>query len=1268
METPSAFNQQQGLFSSSNVSAAKDPIKNLKKDLLRTSNNSLPTMVIQNHMNKANGLNGLKATFTPLTFQPFDGIQKQQNNYVDQSFYNPFQTNSIWSMPSAAPQTVPAAPTEKRSSGTAIDFSLLQQAQNGSGFIAKLSDSLNSKFAGRSSLTGSQTSDHSERSQPTTPIPSDVDAHMNEANEDEQEVSSDEDDDADTCAPQASSNSLGASTENCAPEFSAQSFFNQQHQINDFPSARDSNIDMHLPVHWDAPQITPQTIPQKQFDEMPPLEQANLKGLNFTIPAERYLGQFVTEAIGSSLFTKRIDPNQVLLIIRDVDLPSYALRVETVNHERFGYIPEIVSQWLGPLVDQERLRLEAVIPPEIKLAPKTNQYLVLVRVFLLRSNKPTGFLNLSSSQDKSYWTQLAHTLGIPITDLVSNVFSFTSIPTKGKSFKMRRNGTMATVTNNNASEVVDLTAEDEESNNPFANFMKKRQNIGHPLGLDLINKKMKLQGNQTLNLNPQGLPNPLQARFNPNQMISPQQYAHATLSSGPAPIAAPYVGPNDPAVEQHLDRLFQNLSKKAPLKEMEGPEALQVSLRSYQKQALGWMVDRERPPNDSSPKPLPHPWEEYMTNTGKKYYFNKETSQTTWEYPGEVNEQKLNVRGGILADEMGMGKTIEVLSLIMTNRHDANAYTAQPKQPSQTQARDLNTIIIDDNNFENDPNFVPCKSTLIVCPLSVLNQWHHEIRRHTPSNHFSIYVYHGATRNRAPDFLASHDIVLTTYSTLAGEIPPDSNKSLKRVPKQDAPALLEVPWFRVVLDEAHTIKDRNTRTAKAAFALKAERRWCVTGTPIQNKLDDLFSLFHFLRVDPYGEHSWWSRVIMRPIRNRDERGFTRLQAILETILLRRTKDQKIDNTPIVSLPPRIVNVCPVPFSEAEENFYQALWNSSKTKFNSYIQSGKVLENYAHILELLLRLRQACDHPSLVTRNQDNNSQTPNLKMIANMLQTTSHLFPQIKEVVANGIDYADEECSICLEAIEDAVVTPCGHLFCKGCIDQHINASAQDQAAACPMCHRQNLTANTLLSVPKKSDKTSEEGSSSPTHPSSPKKTNDNNEDWKSSSKIDCLMQELHSLQDDVKSIVFSQWTSMLDMVETPLRKAGIKFVRLDGGMAGYQREKAVSSFREDPSVKVFLISMKAGGLGLNLVEASRVFMLDCWWNPATEEQSIDRVHRLGQTKPVHVTRFIIKGSIEERILELQERKKLLAQGALGLNSKEIRQIRIDELRLLFRD
>ncbi len=271
---------------------------------------------------------------------------------------------------------------------------------------------------------------------------------------------------------------------------------------------------------------------------------------------------------------------------------------------------------------------------------------------------------------------------------------------------------------------------------------------------------------------------------------------------------------------------------------------------------------------------------------------------------------KVSVRGGILADQMGMGKTIEVLSLILTNHRYADSYGEDITATSKT--------------------------NLVICPLSVLTQWLDEIRSHTANGHISIYVYHGTNRIRDPSFLSKHDVVLTTYSTLAAELPSEKKAGKEGVPKEieiklkrarkngesQPSALLQVNWYRVILDEAHTIKDRTTRTAKAAFALKAERRWAVTGTPIQNKLEDLYSLLHFLKVDPYGDFNVWNSQVMKPIRNKDMSGFTLLQSVLESILLRRTKDQKINNVPIVSLPPRLIKLRNYIFKDEENEFYQ----------------------------------------------------------------------------------------------------------------------------------------------------------------------------------------------------------------------------------------------------------------------------------------------------------------------------------------------------------
>eukprot|EP01119_Soliformovum_irregulare_P014104 TRINITY_DN3826_c0_g1_i1.p1 TRINITY_DN3826_c0_g1~~TRINITY_DN3826_c0_g1_i1.p1 ORF type:complete len:1079 (-),score=279.78 TRINITY_DN3826_c0_g1_i1:71-3307(-) len=865
---------------------------------------------------------------------------------------------------------------------------------------------------------------------------------------------------------------------------------------------------------------------------------------------------------------------------------SQAVRVD-YHHQTLGYLPLNIVAWLAPLLDSGfiSLQIRARGNSVLQVAP-SNVINVVIDICLQRSNQGIGF---DGNRERDQWNSLSRAINVPVTEIISKIARYQS----GGNLRMR-----------SSQEGFTLNGSFDSIQMEELPFDKKRS---------FEDAQMPMSKKQR------------------SQFGDSADGIDLTASGNLIPM------PGDTSIEQHLDQLYANLTKKV-LPEMEPDEKLAVTLRSYQKQALWWMVDRERPDPEASK--LPASWKEMTTVDGKRYYYNPVTQKTSWHYPYEDCEGKtVTVRGGILADDMGMGKTVETISLIVTNRcHDL------PHLP------------------ETMSTLTPSKATLIVCPLSVLQQWGDEIVKHTPEGMFKIYVYHGATRNRDASKLAEFDVVLTTFATLAAEIPAESTGKTGKKKEKIVPAvpaakggLMDVFWHRIVLDEAHTIKDKSTRTAKAAYQLKSTNRWAVTGTPIQNKLDDMFSLLHFLQVEPYGDYSWWSRIIMKPIRNHDDRGFTRLQTILEKILLRRTKDEKIEGgKSIVNLPPKVVRIRRIEAKTEESEFYQKLWNSSKDQFDDFLKSGKVMENYAHILELLLRLRQACDHPKLVkkSKKQVENS-TFNLKTISQMLsQASPEMFKRLETVLAKGINYDDEECSICLEKMEEAVATPCGHVFCKRCIENHLGTCDTDDT--CPICRRPVIQSLLIPipNVPKESEV--EENSSS---------------QWESSSKIDALMEELGQIEDaSVKSIVFSQWTSMLDLVEISLNSRGIKFVRLDGSQTQTQREKSVSVFKSDPTVRVFLISMKAGGLGLNLTVASHVYVLDPWWNPSTEEQAIDRVHRLGQTRPVHVTRFIMAGSIEERILELQEGKKRMAQGALGMDAKDLRQIRIDELRLLFRD
>ncbi|PIK40620.1 putative helicase-like transcription factor [Apostichopus japonicus] len=250
---------------------------------------------------------------------------------------------------------------------------------------------------------------------------------------------------------------------------------------------------------------------------------------------------------------------------------------------------------------------------------------------------------------------------------------------------------------------------------------------------------------------------------------------------------------------------------------------------------------------------------------------------------------------------------------------------------------------------------------------------------------------------------------------------------------------------------------------------------------------------------------------------------------------------------------------------------------------------------------------------------------------------------------------SDEECCVCLDSLMQPVITQCAHVFCFHCIVEVI--SQNKKSAACPLC-RGAISESGLVHVPpeKQSD--------------APEK--DEASEWHSSAKVDALMQCLlleRSKDPSIKSLVVSQFTSFLTLLQRPLREKGFSFVRLDGSMSASKRSEAMSQFASstDGSPTVLLLSLKAGGVGINLTAASKVFLMEPAWNPAVEEQCFDRCHRLGQTKEVTVTKFIVQDSIEERMLQLQEKKRKLMSEAFGVKAKaeQRQQARIDDVRIL---
>ncbi|CAH9072757.1 unnamed protein product [Cuscuta europaea] len=699
-------------------------------------------------------------------------------------------------------------------------------------------------------------------------------------------------------------------------------------------------------------------------------------------------------------------------------------------------------------------------------------------------------------------------------------------------------------------------------------------------------------------------------------------------------------------------------ANSSDLQEMEPPSTLQCELRPYQKQALHWMTQLERIHSVNDAETTLHPcWDAYhlADKRDRVIYLNAFSGDATTEFPSTLQM----ARGGILADSMGLGKTIMTISLLLScTERGGSSGSQSTSQSSHENGENSNLSYQSSAPSKKSAGFTGLKKflkqkteltsggNLIVCPMTLLGQWKAEIEMHSHPGTLSIYLHYGQSRSKDPKVIAQSDVVLTTYGVLASEF------SAEKV--EENGGLFLIRWFRVVLDEAHTIKSTKSQISLAASALIAERRWCLTGTPIQNNVEDLYSLLRYLRVEPWGSWAWWNELVQKPFEEGDERGLRLVQSILKPIMLRRTKSSTDrEGRPILVLPPADVQVIYCELTEAEKDFYEALFKRSKVKFNQFVEQGRVLHNYASILELLLRLRQCCDHPFLVLSRGDTQEFSDLNKLAKHFLKsgrknTREHQdVPSrayVQEVVEDLRNGEQGECPICLEAFEDAVLTPCAHRLCRECLLASWRSST---SGFCPVC-RKTVCKQELITAPTDS-----------------RFQIDIEKNWVESSKVTALLYELEQLRTlNSKSIVFSQWTAFLDLLQIALARKGIPFLRLDGTLNQQHRERVIKTFSEEESVLVLLMSLKAGGVGLNLTAACNAFVLDPWWNPAVEEQAVMRVHRIGQTKKVTIKRFIVKGTVEERMEAVQARKQRMISGAL--TDQEVRTARIEELKMLF--
>jgi superfamily II DNA or RNA helicase len=477
--------------------------------------------------------------------------------------------------------------------------------------------------------------------------------------------------------------------------------------------------------------------------------------------------------------------------------------------------------------------------------------------------------------------------------------------------------------------------------------------------------------------------------------------------------------------------------------------------------------------------------------------------------------------GGCLADDMGLGKTVMVLALLLARRDDPD----RGGRPS-----------------------------LVVVPRSLVHNWMNEAARFAPSLRVIDYSTSGRLKH-APGAERAQDVLIATYGTL----------------RRDVLRLKDVELDYVILDESQAIKNANTASAKAARLLRARHRLALTGTPIENHLGELWSLFEFLNPGVLGTSKLFQKAASGV--EASEETLALLARGLRPFILRRTKQQVARE-----LPARTEQTLLCELSKPERAFYEQLRQRYRASVLARVRRNGVAGARMHILEALLRLRQAACHIDLV-----------------------------------------------------------------RGASPPRTPRRAHSRG---PLDPRSVRAAHSLSLV--RSETTAASAAQAPG----------------TSAKLDVLLSHVEEILDEGhKALVFSQFTTLLGLVRQQLDARGIRYAYLDGRTR--DRAARIAQFQTDPGCRLFLISLKAGGTGLNLTAAEYVFLLDPWWNPAVEAQAIDRTHRIGQTREVFAYRLVAEDTIESKILELQARKRALADAILQPGGGGLKGLQQEDLELL---
>lgn len=592
-----------------------------------------------------------------------------------------------------------------------------------------------------------------------------------------------------------------------------------------------------------------------------------------------------------------------------------------------------------------------------------------------------------------------------------------------------------------------------------------------------------------------------------------------------------------------------------------------------------------------------------------------------------------NQYGGVICDCIGLGKTLMTLSTIVEQLYSTR----------ETAQRD--------------------EKTLIVASSTVMQEWINQALTHLRPNVLRVVEYHGPARSCPP--LESFDILVTTYALVAREYRQEAFQTAagttchwKGARGHESP--FQYVFDRVVLDEAHTIRNPRTATSAACCALQATRRWALTATPVFNDIADWYGIINFLDAFPYCVKETFDHFISRQMFTKPHETVDTLNRFLLPIQLLRGKHH-------LELPPLTEETLWVDLSESERLFYDAYFDYSRDTIERLFSMqgwlrrtgwGRQGQNIASrarfsILTTILRLRQACVHPQMVIdairdagdRERAGSQHPPEAFNGTGLYESAVQRLRMALEQRSDGSSI--DECAVCLTNEPESALVPCGHVLCTLCAET-LTAMGN---ARCPLCRQfysSHIPIDEALREPPASDA-----------------QHDSNDDevrierprlWASpGSKIGTVLEHLTArIADDptTKALFFSQWIGALDIMCSELDRRGIRYTRIDGSIKHARDRFAIQhSFNTDPAITVLVCSLQCTNQGINLQGANIVYLFDVWWNDAIERQAGGRIHRVGQTRPCSVYHVIARETIEERIQEMQRRKRSIADATTGVRA-----------------